>query len=922
MLLNVVKATANPKHDNRSQTIRENAKKISDNPQNLVLVEGESTKSRIPFATDPQKISPRGKRLLIKSFLQFTPQLAPYLGEVMNGILTDGASSKLGDGESLDRVEILDRFNETQIAEIYNKIIVREDFSKTVAEIKKKYSETDSAPSSQHSQEKAEVLGLLDQISGLKGHEQSGLSGEESRFLRSIEHKKDLRSDKSFSSQKTVDINELATFINQQRHLGITKISLQDSEFKDAKLVGDFSCYGILADLSDSPNLKSEYSRYENNPLFGKPNIKMAIRDIDFSGVDFRGANINIDELRFENCNFKDAIMPSSQNAEFIKSNLQGTDWSNTSQKALCIGYGGPEAIVKYQLMILHDIFPLDESPEIIGELSKKIEPFMAVNPVMNVSGANFAGCELINPSFFRANFVNSNFNQAGIFNEWSEDAPFLLKDCEGLNFEGAKYEMRDSIAGESPRIKQFSGLTNIDLEKLKERCKEIYGEEKSNRLFTEFSTDGYFPNELLEKLRDNKKIVVKININPDRVDRYITGFESSKQSLIPQEHDNISKNAIRFLSKLFGQYNFEFVDENYQQNVDYNVDIGIVSMNYGISYGEISRGNTTILFGGKSVDDKFKPNYYAMAHELLHSMTGFVTFGVHSYLMEPNAEVGMSNFFCGTLTSTRAVDIVTPDGKLRRINFNEFYSQKGEDQVTPCVYDQNHEFLDYLGREKIEVTRVDIDHKVDKDRLTNFIFFQEFPEKENRVAIDAELKETHDISVHRAKDIIKFCRIPSINFCIDNHNIKEDERVIIFMPKQPDLDPQIIYVSGGKKEIKIGEEVLYSDSNQLHQSSLLSIMNSSAPQAIKSTPQPLQETYQDAQGQSSRENTPSPANPSQENNRLMFLNLLLAIPAAIGLYCFKNRNNNIVQQGQGLTLARAELVQINAQNSGEQSMV
>jgi hypothetical protein len=95
---------------------------------------------------------------------------------------------------------------------------------------------------------------------------------------------------------------------------------------------------------------------------------------------------------------------------------------------------------------------------------------------------------------------------------------------------------------------------------------------------------------------------------------------------------------------------------------------------------------------------------------------------------------------------------------------------------------------------------------------LSNQICFQQFPEKENKIKIDEELKDSYTISVSPARDAIKFCRLPSIGLCITNQNFKKDEKVIIFTPKQSGLPSKIIFVSGGQKKITIGNEILYSD--------------------------------------------------------------------------------------------------------------
>lgn len=615
----------------------------------------------------------------------------------------------------------------------------------------------------------------------------------------------------SSSSQKRIDINEFKEYINQRRQSGYEKLP-EDVKFANGTFVGEDVCFGMLADLSDSPNLKAKYGYFENG-YFGKQNIVQVIRGVDFSGFDFRGLNINIDGIRFEDCNFENAIMPSSENVQFVNSNLQGTDWQGTKQISLAIGAGGPENSIKNQLLIFSNLFTPEESEEIKEELNKKIQPFLKESQIINANSANFSGCELIGPSFVGVDFKNSNFKKSKITDDGDTNPSIIIKECKDLNLEEVSYELVDSLAEDSQKITSFSGFEKIDLTELKNQCEKIYGKEKADRLFTEFATDGYTPKELLEKLRENKKITIKININPPAIDNYIddaTNFE--KKDLDPKTKENLSKNAIRFLSKLFGQYNFEFVDQDSDEVVDYNINIGVASGRAGVSFRQISTGNATIVIGGAESDKEFLPNYQIMAHELLHSLMGFSTFGTHTNIAEPIHEVGMSNLFCGTLTYNQKINFVTQDGKLHEVRFEENFSKDGADYLTSCTFDQNDEFLRYLGREKIAVERADLEHVIEKDELSNQICFQQFPEKENKISIDEELKDSYTISVSPARDAIKFCRLPSIGLCITNQNFKKDEKVIIFTPKQSGLPSKIIFVSGGQKKITVGSEILYSD--------------------------------------------------------------------------------------------------------------
>ena len=802
MLLGVINVGANSEESDRGEEIKKNALQILDHPENLVLVENEADKSQFPFATDLKQTPLRTKRLVIKNLLL----LAPSFADQITGFLSIDSSPQV----SKTQVTASDQFSANQIENAFNQVIASDQLPEIIREFRKNYSPSGNQTLVEKaSEEKQIVSDFLDIVEDKAVRVLADSFIEESvmrgRAKSGSDHKE------FSSSQKRIDINEFKEYRNQRRQSGYEKLP-EDVKFANGTFVGEDVCFGMLADLSDSPNLKAKYGYLENG-YFGKQNIVQVIRGVDFSGFDFRGLNINIDGIRFEDCNFENAIIPSSENVQFVNSNLQGTDWQGTKQISLAIGAGGPKDSIKFQLLTFSNLFTPEDSEEIKEELNKKIQPFLQESQIINANSANFSGCELISPSFVGVDFKNSNFKKSKITDDGDTNPSIIIKECKNLNLEEVSYELVDYLAEDSQKITSFSGFEKIDLTELKNQCEKIYGKEKADRLFTEFATDGYTPKELLEKLRENKKITIKININPPAIDNYIDDANYlEKRDLDPKTKENLSKNAIRFLSKLFGQYNFEFVDQDSDEVVDYNINIGVASGRAGVSFRQISTGNATIVIGGAESDKEFLPNYQIMAHELLHSLMGFSTFGTHTNNAEPIHEVGMSNLFCGTLTYNQKINFVTQDGKLHEVRFEENFSKDGADYLTSCTFDQNDEFLRYLGRKKIAVERTDLEHVIEKDELSNQICFQQFPEKENKIKIDEELKDSYAISVSPARDAIKFCRLPSIGLCITNQNFKKDEKVIIFTPKQSGLPSKIIFVSGGQKKITIGNEILYSD--------------------------------------------------------------------------------------------------------------
>ena len=63
---------------------------------------------------------------------------------------------------------------------------------------------------------------------------------------------------------------------------------------------------------------------------------------------------------------------------------------------------------------------------------------------------------------------------------------------------------------------------------------------------------------------------------------------------------------------------------------------------------------------------------------------------------------------------------------------------------------------------------------------------------------------------------------------------------VVIFKPKTESLEPKIIYLSGGQKEVKIGEEILYSDGKEVFApSSSIAISQPISSKFPEPTPQP-----------------------------------------------------------------------------------
>ncbi len=841
ILLGVVRAS----DSHRAERIKGGAKKILDDPRNLAIVEKE-TENKIPFATDPKEISIRSKRLFIEGVLRLSPSIA----EKITSFLPVSNSTKTPTKYSASEIENTVKIDDAQIENVYNKITQLEEFPQIITEAKKYLSAT------KNPEENQDLLALVDSF------EDKLLAPTSSSIRKKLDlpliepRKSTLKIRESSATQKSIDLVEFEEYMKTKREEDPqASISLIGTSFENAKLVGKDFCYGFFADLSDSPELKKKFNFLENTYSFGKENILKLIRDVDFSGVDFRSANINIDDVRFENCNFEGAIMPSSKNAEFINSNLRGTDWSNTEQNNLKIGRGNLEYSINEQILILRNYFKTSESDALFNEVHKKIEPFLKDTQIIDASGANFTKCTLISPNFFTTNFRDADFNQSTI--KKNLDGVLILKDCDHLNLQSTKYELTE-ILEKDYAIKKFSGFEEIDFDKLKENCAEIYGQEKADRLFTEFSTDGFVPKELLEKLRDNQKIVVKIHINPDIIDKYLDYFIEQeledpaslnplKRPLDQKTRENLSKNVIGYLSKLFGEYNIEFVDQNSQEAIDFNINIGVLSPyenSAGSSFGQIAIGNSSIIIGGDPLTQEFNPNYQTISHELLHGLSaGFTQSGYHAHLLEPSKEVGMSSPFCGALTYEQHVDLVIGD-KCYKIKYDEHFSSKGEDYVSPCDYHKNTKFLEFLGRKKVEVPRSNLENLVEEAN-TNQIFFQQFPEKENKIVIDTSLKNQYDISVVKARDAVKYCVLPSVKFCIENHNINKDEMVVIFKPKTESLEPKIIYLSGGQKEIKIGEEILYSDEKKIF--GPLSTVEISQPLTSeflqKSTPQPNPET-------------------------------------------------------------------------------
>jgi uncharacterized protein YjbI with pentapeptide repeats len=868
MLLGAIRASDSHPAERSSGS----AKKILDDPRNLVIVKKEED-DKIPFATDPKEIPISSKRLLIEGALRLSPSIAE---KITSFLPTNTSTQSLSTDSANKRATEL---NAEQIEKAFNEITQSQEFPKIITEAREFFA-------TKKPEENQDLLKILDSLeyesiqSSTASYPTPQISDLSLTKIREAERKikKSALKTRESSIFTPINLSYFEEYINTERannSLGV--ISLKGTEFENNKFLGEDFCIGILADLSDSPEIKKKYGSLQDSSLFGKRNIVKVIRDVDFSRVDFRSSNINIDNIRFENCNFEGAIMPSSQNAEFINSNLRGTDWSGTEQNLLKIGTGNVEYLVNTQILYLREWFSYSESDQINSELNRKMQPFFTENQLIEASGSSFKGCTLISPNFYKANFQDADFDQSRITLKPGE--PLIIKNCDNLDLKSTSYESSEILEKDSA-IKIFSGLEEIDFNKLKEQCAEIYGQEKADRLFTDFSTDGFIPKELLEKLRDNQKIVVKIHINPDSIDKYLDyyieqgysyGLDSSKRTLDQKTKENLSKNVIGYLSKLYGEYNFEFVDQNSPEAIDFNINIGVLSPNSnreGASFSTIGIGNSTLMIGGDPLNHEFVANYQTLSHELLHGLSaGFTQFGSHTHLLEPAKEVGMSSHFCGALTYERNIDLVIGD-KCYKIQYDEYFSSKGEDYVSPCDYDKNTKFLEFLGREKVEVWSSDLENSI-QDPSINKIFFQQFPERENKIVIDASLKNLYDISVVKARDVVKYCRLPSINLCIDNHNIKKDEMVVIFKNKEDDeVEPTIIYLSGGQKEIAIGEEILYSDRKEIFgQSSSVEISQPLTSEFLQgSTPQPItkQTSPEETPRQTSPEETPRQTSPEE----------------------------------------------------------
>ena len=650
------------------------------------------------------------------------------------------------------------------------------------------------------------------------------------------------------SEQAPIDLESFLEYVKNERQKNPQSlISLSGSQFEGGRLMGHEEFHGLFGDPQKIPKTLAD----PNNPyLVTDPNFNSEnnafriIRNADFSNVDLR--SINIDGVRFENCNFEGAKMPSSSNAEFVNSNLRLTDWSETKQRSLAIGRGQLELAINSQIDMLRMRLK-SPSPEVVDELYGLVKPYFD-KTTADVSGANFLRAQLINPNFQGAKFSGAVFKETKIVED-SSDGLMLLKGCTDLDFKDAQYKFIDRFEDLTPSSEKVDSLEKVDLEKLKDNCAQVFNREYANGLFDEFATDGYVSSELLEKLQKNEKIIIKVLFNPDSISKFLTylseqdGQEYQFKTLSDATKKTLSTNVIEFMTKLFGEFNFEFVGQDYSGNVDHNLKMGLYNgqPTTGYSNGKIADGDSEILIGGGK-GQELNINYNTLFHETFHTLMAFVEFGLHPQAVEATNAVGMKTQFDSLLSYADAIDLVI-DGNLYSIKYDPQFSSKGADFLTPSDYDRVTSFLKFMGRQKVEVATYDIANNVDASNLTNRFFFQQFPDKENVVAIDPALKESFAISVHKAHEVVKYCFLPSINLCVENDNIKKDDLVVVFKPKDTEAQPKILLISGGHKQVKIGDEVLFkevlaSSSRQLISSTLNKIFSSAEP---STTPMPTE---------------------------------------------------------------------------------
>ncbi len=701
-------------------------------------------------------------------------------------------------------------------------------------------------------------------------------------------------------------------------------------------------------DFSKISNMEDnafDFSKITNQELlnFLKSNYDIdndkirTVRDFDFSGADLSG--LNIDNLRFVNCNLSGCKMPSTSNVIFEYCNLSRTDWSNTKQTNLDIG-GFNSSYKNRRLLstIPNDLSKLPEAhhQDLHEQIITKIQKIEKDRDEIktDLTDANFQNCEIVTSMLTNGNFLGANFLGAKL--RINTDS-FSIKGSENLDLTKIhSYSELDNLYNKENGILE-GGLIKINTDQIAEKYRSLYGEDYLQKLSITSEFWDYTAEELYKKLQENKKIIVRIDkINEEellKTDHFLPTKETDLKRM--------EELMVNYANTLFRGQNIEFVGSDYEGEFDHLLRVGGGLHDSALNHLNFNQAKISISIPDSvKIDDKKS----IVNHELLHVVSNGLYFGgVHPFINEDPYRIGEVTTFSSDLSYSRVIYIKDEDNQLLKIELNK--SPLSTD-LKPLDYHSNKLILDSIGRRSEaqssaseSAENINLNCKIENlDLVENSMRFQQRDAGKNILEISENAldpKKLKQISIHKARDLIKYCEMPSLSKTCSASTVFANDDLVVLFKKINNSGKEInslMILSGGQKEIILGN-TKYS-SEQIPAEGGLKIFQSTpkstpklepkatpAPQTtseiLETTPPPNQDSQNKTgleQKTSSTpelkakatpapqttseilETTPPPNQDSQDKTRLAIIagSIMggLAVIAGTAFYCHRNRQN------------------------------
>ncbi|MFM2200378.1 MAG: hypothetical protein RL769_433, partial [Pseudomonadota bacterium] len=612
----------------------------------------------------------------------------------------------------------------------------------------------------------------------------------------------------NFESQ----INEFRSFLVEQRllresfpNLYPKLISLQNTKFFGIRFCAPEISFEPDLEKSSLKNISKEFLKkinFANQFSEKKPNI---LKDLDLRDVDLTG--IDLDNFILENCILRGAIIPSARNLQIIGCDLTDTKWFG-SQTDLMIGHN--RFNLNQQIIFVRNALSRLQYSKMLSEQDKARILFDLTNlfviEIYRTSArdaittkclnADFSQCQINGLIALKVDFKGTKFPYLPIAStirnlKFYGRGVVFFGDCQNLDLAILAIEQKQS-------------LQSFDFEVIKEKYQKIYGKEIVELILKSFGDFQNLPAQLVEKLSTGKKITIVLafanSLYPENL-----AVEFLASNLILRER------IAKYLNELFDQQDIEFVvKERVKDSSDYTIKIGdFISeqidkdlLDYKIARTtDFSTGDVSLYLDRAILLDqnlqRFNSRYISQA-----LIAGDVLFDINDpNYFEDIASLGQISAFTSSSASIDSLSIVS-DGKVENIVLDPFFEQ----WLKPADYLSVRMYLEALGRfSEKQITHNDLLINVTAlEQIKSGMIFQKSPQSLNAFTISDDVaKQCQKISVHKAKDLVKYCYFFHEKDCRDNSFIGQDDQAILVELKTG--EKKLIILSGGQQNITIG---------------------------------------------------------------------------------------------------------------------